>query len=92
MQFTLNLTPPPPPPTHPHAYVVNTSTMHIFLPRAEVRFPTLSTPSVSFYLSIDSVKLHYPATNKKTEGVVINKKTVIFLNLAQKGSQIWPPE
>jgi hypothetical protein len=25
----------------------------------------LSTPSVSFYLSLDSVKLHYPATNKK---------------------------
>ena len=23
------------------------------------------TPSVSFYLSLDSVKLHYPATNKK---------------------------
>jgi hypothetical protein len=23
-----------------------------------------STPSVSFYLSLDSVKLHYPATNK----------------------------
>jgi hypothetical protein len=22
------------------------------------------TPSVSFYLSLDSVKLHYPATNK----------------------------
>jgi hypothetical protein len=25
----------------------------------------LDTPSVSFYLSLDSVKLHYPATNKK---------------------------
>jgi hypothetical protein len=25
----------------------------------------LKTPSVSFYLSLDSVKLHYPATNKK---------------------------
>jgi hypothetical protein len=24
-----------------------------------------STPSVSFYLSLDSVELHYPATNKK---------------------------
>jgi hypothetical protein len=24
-----------------------------------------STPSVSFYLSLDSVILHYPATNKK---------------------------
>jgi hypothetical protein len=24
-----------------------------------------STPSVSFYMSLDSVKLHYPATNKK---------------------------
>jgi hypothetical protein len=24
-----------------------------------------NTPSVSFYLSLDSVKLHYPATNKK---------------------------
>jgi hypothetical protein len=24
-----------------------------------------TTPSVSFYLSLDSVKLHYPATNKK---------------------------
>jgi hypothetical protein len=23
------------------------------------------TPSVSFYLSLDSAKLHYPATNKK---------------------------
>jgi hypothetical protein len=23
------------------------------------------TPSVSFYLSLDSIKLHYPATNKK---------------------------
>jgi hypothetical protein len=23
------------------------------------------TPSVSFYLSLDSVILHYPATNKK---------------------------
>jgi hypothetical protein len=25
----------------------------------------LATPSVSFYMSLDSVKLHYPATNKK---------------------------
>jgi hypothetical protein len=25
----------------------------------------LITPSVSFYLSLDSTKLHYPATNKK---------------------------
>jgi hypothetical protein len=24
-----------------------------------------TTPSFSFYLSLDSVKLHYPATNKK---------------------------
>jgi hypothetical protein len=24
-----------------------------------------NTPSVSFYLSLDSVKLHYPATNQK---------------------------
>jgi hypothetical protein len=25
----------------------------------------INTPSVSFYLSLDSAKLHYPATNKK---------------------------
>jgi hypothetical protein len=25
----------------------------------------ITTPSVSFYLSLDSAKLHYPATNKK---------------------------
>jgi hypothetical protein len=28
-------------------------------------FRLQDTPSVSFYLSLDSVKLHYPATNKK---------------------------
>jgi hypothetical protein len=28
----------------------------------------LSTPSVSFYLSLDRVKLHYPATQKKING------------------------
>jgi hypothetical protein len=29
--------------------------------------PYVYTPSVSFYLSLDSAKLHYPATNKKKQ-------------------------
>jgi hypothetical protein len=29
------------------------------------RSAVIGTSSVSFYLSLDSVKLHYPATNKK---------------------------
>jgi hypothetical protein len=30
-----------------------------------LQLPLSHTPSVSFYLSLDSVKLHYPAINKK---------------------------
>jgi hypothetical protein len=30
--------------------------------------PLFGTPSVSFYLSLDSAKLHYPATNTKKNG------------------------
>jgi hypothetical protein len=33
--------------------------------RVESFYLMCNTPSVSFYLSLDSVKLHYPATNKK---------------------------
>jgi hypothetical protein len=34
--------------------------------KSKLHFNELTyTPSVSFYLSLDSAKLHYPATNKK---------------------------
>ena len=39
-----------------------------------------TTPSVFFYLSLDSVKLHYPATNKKKrrEYLFIYKSTTLI--------------
>jgi hypothetical protein len=38
----------------------------VFIMRLDIYLDTcLDTPSVSFYLSLDSAKLHYPATNKK---------------------------
>jgi hypothetical protein len=33
--------------------------------------PLIITPSVSFYLSLDSVILHYPTINKKNGGSII---------------------
>jgi hypothetical protein len=44
----------------------------------------ISTPSVYFYLSLDSVKLHYPATNKK-------KRREYLLNPADILNGIWHP-
>jgi hypothetical protein len=42
--------------------------MHMLSGISIIFFPIVfihATPSVSFYLSLDSVILHYPATNKK---------------------------
>jgi hypothetical protein len=41
----------------------------------------LPIPSVSFYLSRDSVKLHYPATNKKKRREYYTKMAVLLLRL-----------
>jgi hypothetical protein len=40
-----------------------------------------SYPSVSFYLSLDNVILHYPATNKKKRGEVRANKGSIVLSI-----------
>jgi hypothetical protein len=37
----------------------------LLLPAERNRVSKTITPSVSFYLSLDSAKLHYPTTNKK---------------------------
>jgi hypothetical protein len=37
------------------------------------------TPSVSFYLSLDSVILHYPATNKKKRREYISNAQISYL-------------
>jgi hypothetical protein len=41
------------------------------------------TPSVSFYLSLDSAKLHYPVTNKKKRREY-NLKACILGNLDER--------
>jgi hypothetical protein len=44
------------------------------------------TPAVSFYLSLDSVKLHYPATNKKKRREYFFKKIMFESSMRLYGT------